>query len=127
MSSPAIPASHSGSLMQRFLNAVERVGNRLPDPAVLFVLLLLVVVALSFLLSGQDFGLIDPRDGKPLVVKNLAAPEHFTAFVSGLVGNFTSFPPLGVVLVSLLGIGVAEHAGFINAGLRALLSVTVNC
>ncbi len=110
--------------MQGFLNAVERTGNRLPDPAVLFVLLLMLVLFASYLFSGIDFGLTDPRDGKALAVKNMLAPENFTVFVSGLVGNFTAFPPLGVVLVSLLGIGVAEHAGFINAGLRAMLSVT---
>jgi aminobenzoyl-glutamate transport protein len=112
------------SLTQRFLNTVEKTGNRLPDPAVLFVLLLLMVLTLSYALSDTDYGLIDPRDGKSLIIKNLMAPENFTTFVSGLVTNFTGFPPLGVVLVSLLGIGVAEHAGFINAGLRAMLSVT---
>jgi aminobenzoyl-glutamate transport protein len=47
-----------------------------------------------------------------------------TAFLSNLVTVFMSFHPLGVVLVALLGIGVAEHTGFINAGLRALMSVT---
>ena len=110
--------------MQRFLNSVERVGNRLPDPAVLFLILLGLVFLGSFLLGGRDFGLIDPRNGEALQVKNMLEPANFTAFVSSIVGNFASFPPLGVVLVSLLGIGVAEHAGFINAGLRAMLSVT---
>jgi aminobenzoyl-glutamate transport protein len=114
----------STTVMQRFLNSVERAGNRLPDPAVLFVYLLLIVFVLSYALGGADHGLVDPRDGKALAVKNLLAPDNFTAFISGLVTNFTAFPPLGVVLVSLLGIGVAEHAGFINAGLRAMLSVT---
>src|SRR5262245_12712159 len=41
-----------------------------------------------------------------------------------MVKTFTGFPPLGVVLVALLGVGVAEHTGFINAVLKGLLSVT---
>jgi aminobenzoyl-glutamate transport protein len=112
------------TFLQRFLGGVERAGNKLPDPAVLFLWLLGIVFIGSWALSGIDWGLIDPRDQKPLAVRNLLDPANFTAFVSGLVTNFTSFPPLGVVLVSLLGIGVAEQAGFISAGLCALLSVT---
>ena len=38
-----------------------------------------------------------------------------------LVKNFTEFPPLGVVLVGMLGIGVAERSGFIGAALKATL------
>lgn len=110
--------------LQRILDSVERIGNKLPDPAVLFVLLLLIVFACSWALSGTDFGLTDPRSGQPLVVKNLLEPATFTTFISSLVTNFTSFPPLGVVLVALLGIGVAEASGFINAGLRAVMSIT---
>lgn len=116
--------SSRSSLLYRLLNHVERVGNRLPDPALLFVWLLLIVMGLSYVLSGIEWGIQDPRNGQPLVVKSLLDPANFTAFLSGLVGNFTAFPPLGVVLVSLLGIGVAEHTGFINAALRAALSVT---
>jgi len=41
-----------------------------------------------------------------------------------MVTNFTHFHPVGVVLVAMLGIGVAEHTGFISAGLRAMMAVT---
>ena len=110
--------------LSRALATVERIGNKLPDPAMLFVALLGLVWLLSWLLSGIDFGLIDPRSGAPLEVKNQLAPAAMTAFFSNLVTVFMSFHPLGVVLVALLGIGVAEHTGFINAGLRALMAVT---
>ncbi|HEY0973073.1 MAG TPA: AbgT family transporter [Solimonas sp.] len=112
------------SRLDRALAAVERIGNKLPDPAMLFFVLLLVVWALSWWLSQVSFDVVDPRTGAPLQVKNMLAGSSLTAFMSGMVGTFVNFHPLGVVLVAMLGIGVADHTGFISAGLRALLAVT---
>lgn len=106
------------------LGVVERVGNKLPDPAILFVALLGVVWVLSWLFSFVSFDVIDPRSGENLVVQNLLTGSALTEFLSVMVTNFSHFHPVGVVLVAMLGIGVAEHTGFINAGLRALLNVT---
>jgi aminobenzoyl-glutamate transport protein len=103
---------------------VERVGNRLPDPAVLFIALLAMVWILSWLLSYFDYGVADPRSGEPLVIVNQLSGAAMAAFFSALVTNFSHFHPIGVVLVAMLGIGVAEHTGFINTGLRAMMSVT---
>jgi len=107
-----------------FLGTVERIGNKLPDPAVLFIALLFIVWVLSWLLSYVSFDVIDPRSGAPLVVNNLLSGPSITAFTSVMVTNFSHFHPVGVVLVAMLGIGVAEHTGFINSALRALLNVT---
>ena len=109
---------------QRLLAFIERSGNALPDPAMLFVGLLGVVWLLSALLSLFTFDLIDPRTGAAVVIQNQLSGEAFTAFTSSMVKNFAQFHPIGVVLVAMLGIGVAEHTGFINAGLKALLSAT---
>lgn len=111
-------------LVARALGAVERIGNALPDPAVLFIALLVITWALSLLLSFVAFDVVDPRTQAPLVVNNLLSGAAFTEFLSVLVTNFSHFHPVGVVLVAMLGIGVAEHTGFITAGLRALLNVT---
>lgn len=110
--------------LERLLGTVERVGNKLPDPAVLFIALLGVVWVLSWLLSGIEFGLTDPRTGEALQINNQLAGDAMTRFFSLMVTNFSHFHPVGVVLVAMLGIGVAEHTGFINAGLRALMAVT---
>jgi len=107
-----------------FLGTVERVGNKLPDPAVLFIALLFIVWILSWLLSYVTFGVVDPRSGEALVIKNLLSGSALTEFMSVMVTNFSHFHPVGVVLVAMLGIGVAEATGFINTGLRALLNVT---
>ena len=110
--------------VQRWLATVERVGNRLPDPAILFVSLLFVVWILSWLFSYVTYDAIDPRTGEALVVNNQLSGPALTAFFSAMVTNFSHFHPVGVVLVAMLGIGVAEHTGFINAALRAMMAVT---
>jgi aminobenzoyl-glutamate transport protein len=123
MTDLASPAPPRG-FVNRALDWIERVGNRLPDPAVLFLLLMVVVWVVSWLLSGSSFDELDPRTNAPLEVKNLLSGAALTAFAAQMVNTFVTFPPLGVVLVAMLGLGVAEHTGFINGALRAVLSVT---
>jgi aminobenzoyl-glutamate transport protein len=119
-----MPAEPVRPALTRALDAIERLGNRLPDPAVLFAVLLVVVLLLSAWLSTLTFEQVDPRSGAPIVVRNLLQADNLLAFFSQMVATFVGFHPLGVVLVAMLGIGVADHAGFIGAGLRALLAVT---
>lgn len=108
----------------RSLDVVERIGNKLPDPAVLFLLLMVLVWVVSWAMSGTSFAAIDPRSGNPIEIKNLLTGLALTDFTSVMVNTFVTFPPLGVVLVAMLGLGVAEHTGFISAALRAALAVT---
>lgn len=108
----------------RMLDAVERVGNKLPDPAVLFLLFMVLVWVLSWWMSTMSFAEIDPRTGEAIKIKNLLAGSSLTEFMAQMVNTFVTFPPLGVVLVAMLGLGVAEHTGFISAGLRSILSIT---
>jgi aminobenzoyl-glutamate transport protein len=120
----ATPTDASPRLVDRALNAIERVGNKLPDPAALFLILLLLTWVLSALLAPVQFSEIDPRNNQPIQIKNQLAGTSIAAFLSNMVTTFTGFHPLGVVLVALLGVGVAEHTGFINACLKGLLSFT---
>ena len=108
----------------RILDRVEVLGNKLPDPAVLFLLLLIAVWIFSALLAQFSYAHIDPRTGSPLVIHNLATPDQFTLFLSTMVPTFVGFHPLGVVLLAMLGIGVADYTGFIRTGLKALMNVT---
>ena len=107
-------AGGSAGLTGRTLAAVERLGNRLPDPAVLFIALLVIVWVLSWALSHVDFGLTDPRSGQPLTVVNQLSGPSIAAFFSSMVTNFAHFHPIGVVLVAMLGVGVAEHLSLIH-------------
>jgi aminobenzoyl-glutamate transport protein len=108
----------------RMLETVERVGNKLPDPTVLFIALLGIIWLLSWLLSYVTFDVVDPRSGEPIVIINQLTGTSITGFLTGMVTNFVTFGPVGTVLVAMLGIGVAEHSGFITTGIRALLNVT---
>lgn len=130
---PSAPAPDSPG--QRLLNGIERLGNRLPDPAVIFLGALLLTWVLSFALSQMTFAEPDPRTIKrdaagaivsaaPIAVKNLLTGVELTKFLERMVVNFTSFPPLGVVLVALIGVAVAERVGFITAGMKYLLRIT---
>jgi len=90
----------------------------------IFVIALGISWILSALLAPLAFAEIDPRSGQPLRVVNQLTAPALASFLGNMVQTFTAFPPLGLVLVALLGVGVAEHTGFINAGLKALLSIT---
>src|SRR5688500_11009425 len=110
--------------VDKLLNAIERIGNKLPDPAALFLLLLIVVWILSAILSRVQFADIDPRNNQPIQIRNQLTGGSIAQFLATMVTTFTSFHPLGVVLVALLGVGVAEHTVFINAALKGLLRFT---
>ncbi len=116
--------SQKRSIFQRFLDTVEVVGNKLPDPAILFLLLLFGTWIASALLAPIQFTEVHPVTGDPVRVVNQLTPSALASFMVNLVPTFTGFAPLGVVLVALLGVGVAEHTGFINAVLKGLLSFT---
>lgn len=111
------------SLSQRLLGWVERTGNRLPDPAVHFLIAMILTWVLSALLGNVQFGEIDPRTGEPLRIINQLTGEAVTAFLSTLVTSYVGFPPLGVVLVMVLGVGIAEHSGLVGAGLKGMLDL----
>lgn len=117
---PPTPATQH-RLMDRFLTIVERGGNALPHPATLFALLALGVVVASWLASLAGLSVAHPSTGEIVTPVNLLSIEGLHRMMTGAVTNFTSFAPLGVVLVALIGIGVAEHSGLIGASLRMLV------
>lgn len=108
----------------RFLDIIERLGNKLPDPAILFFLLLLVVWVLSAIMAPFDYGETDPRTGETLRVINLLSGPQFASFLANMTSTFIGFAPLGVVLLAMLGVGAAEHSGYINAALKYILGFT---
>ena len=119
-----IKGKSEGSKTSGFLGAVERLGNKLPDPVVLFILAMLFTWVVSWLLGGYEFE-VPKKDGpQTQQVTNQLTGEALVQFLVDMVKTFTGFHPLGVVLVALLGVGVAEKSGFIGAVIKALLGVT---
>lgn len=106
---------------QRLLDAVERAGNALPHPATLFVTLSVAVVALSMVLAGIGAAVLHPLTGERIAVVNLVSADGLRRLALGVVPNFMGFAPLGPVLVSLMGLSVAERSGLLGAVVRAIV------
>ncbi len=109
------------SFLNKALSMVEKIGNALPDPVFLFALLAFLVVLLSGVTSLFDIEVVHPGTGEIVKPVNLFSVKGLHKILTGMVHNFTSFAPLGTVLVALLGIGVAEGSGFIGTILRLLV------
>ena len=106
---------------QRFLNVIERLGNILPNSSTLFAGLAVVVVLLSWWLSALGVQVTHPATGQPVQIVNLCSLDGLHRMLINVVPNFVAFPPLGTVLVCLLGIAVAERTGLITAALRLIV------
>lgn len=108
------------------LAKIEKVGNALPHPAIIFVIMIaiLAVIAQICVSAGLSVSYYDAKAEAESTIKavSLLNAEGIRYMFSSLVPNFTSFAPLGVVLVAMLGVGVAEDAGFFDAGLKKMLS-----
>lgn len=109
------------SRFQRFLNLVERTGNALPHPATLFLLLAVIVVLLSGLFHALGVSVTNPANGQTVTVVNLMSVSGLQRMIVELVRNFLAYPPLGISLTCLLGIGIAEYTGLMGAGLRLIV------
>ena len=126
--SPAAPPPPSG-IFSRFLRFVEWLGNLLPHPVTLFALFALSVIIASGIAEYFNVWVADPRpegasgrapDGRIYAI-SLMDSDGLRRIVQSLVTNFTSFAPLGTVLVALLGVGVAERSGLIHAAVRGIV------
>jgi aminobenzoyl-glutamate transport protein len=101
-----------------WLTKIERVGNRLPDPAYLFVIGTVIIIICTELAVWMNWQLVKPStDGSVLLLnaKSVLSSEGIWWWLSSLVKNFIEFPPLGIVLVGMLGIGLAERCGLLPA------------
>ena len=115
--SPSAAPSRAG----RLLGFIERVGNALPHPVTLFALFAALIVVLSAVAARFDLAVVHPGTGERVVPVSLVTVEGLHRILTGLVTNFTSYAPLGTVLVAMLGIAIAEGSGLIGAGLRLLV------
>lgn len=135
--SPVPKTSRSGDVgfLGRVLGGIERIGNRFPEPSGIFVVGLVAVWIASAVLSKVTFTDIDPRtvvrdasgavvSSSPIGIHNLMEPARMVRFLTQMVRTFAEFPPMGVVLVTMLGVGVAEQTGFIRSGIKVLLRLT---
>ena len=113
-----------------WLNRIEKIGNSFPHPVALFALFALAIVIGSWILSvlgvsvtGQM--IVDGRlQNTKIGVRSLLTREGAQYILTGVIGNFTNYAPLGMTLVAMLGVGLAEQSGFINTLLKAAVKIT---
>ncbi|MDE6215246.1 AbgT family transporter [Bacteroides sp.] len=91
---------------------------RMPHPATMFFLLTLAVIVLSWIFDVYGLSVLQPQTGEEICVQSLLSPEGIRWLLRHVVSNFTGFAPLGLVIVAMFGIGVAQHSGFIDACIR---------
>jgi len=109
------------SFFLRKLDTIEKIGNRLPHPASLFLLFVLLIMVISHIVASLNITALHPGTGKTIKAMSLLSGEGLRWLYSNLVNNFVKFPPLGVVLAVMLGIGLADGTGLISAMLRQLV------
>jgi aminobenzoyl-glutamate transport protein len=106
------------NFFNKFLNIVEVAGNKLPDPVTLFLLLCLGIVLISGAVANSGISVIHPLDGSEVKAISLMDKEQLQGILGNIVNNFQGFPPLGLVLVVMLGAGVAEKSGLMQAAMK---------
>ncbi|GEK59999.1 aminobenzoyl-glutamate transporter [Marinococcus halophilus] len=110
------------TMLQRSLNWIERVGNKLPHPVTLFAILAALVLVLSSILSAAGLQVESPgEEGETVQVTNLLSSSGIEYIFTSMVDNFINFAPLGVVLATMIGIGIAERTGLISVLLRGFI------
>ncbi len=142
MSDPKPSSAGKGGL----LDAIEWIGNKLPDPVLLFLFgAMFVMVASQIAVSAgwevqpkeavisvdaatgeEAVTFVADPDQPPLTATSLLSADGLYWCLNSMVDNFMAFPPLGVVLVGMLGIGVAERTGLLAAVLKAVMLVVPN-
>lgn len=107
-----------GNWVDRFLNGVEKVCDKLPPPAILFCILFVITALAGAALSASGMSLVNPANGKTVVAQNLFTKEGVTWLLSNMVKNFSGFAPLGLVITMTLAIGFCEESGLLVSLLR---------
>lgn len=149
-------AESSKTFMQRFLDVVEKVGNKVPHPAVIFLILIILILALSHVLAGTSVTtkVIEPGATKiegavaqittdyysypyspeqfkthhvqeeSIAVRSLLNKDGLRFIYSSLIPSFMSFTAVGLIIVAMIGVGVAEESGLVKALIRKLVAVS---
>lgn len=117
-----IDNSQTSSAFQKALDFIEFVGNKFPSPFMLFALLALFVLLISQVFEGTAVSYVG-KGGKMVDVKVLSLfnAEGFRYMLTDMVKNFVNFPPLGLVVVMMLAMGLAESTGFVSALVRKIM------
>ena len=111
------------SFFARLLDKIEIAGNKLPHPATLFAMMAGIIIVISGVATYFDLEAIHPVTKEVITVRNLMSADGLRWIFTNVEHNFVAFPPLGLVLVIMVGIGVAEGSGLFTMLVRQLVVV----
>lgn len=106
------------------LGTIERVGNMLPHPFILFLYIIAALAIVSAILSAAGISAVNPTTDEVVTVQNIISPAGLVWIVENMLTNFSTFAPLGLVLAMQMAIGLAEGTGLLDTFMRrAILGV----
>ncbi|ECQ8982644.1 AbgT family transporter [Salmonella enterica subsp. enterica] len=94
---------------------IERVGNKVPNPFLLFVYLIVVLMVATAIISGFDLAVKNPTNGELVRVNNLLSVAGIQWILPNIIKNFSGFTPLGSILALVIGAGLAEKTGLLQS------------
>jgi len=127
-----VEAAPPKTFLQKLLDGVETVGNKVPHPAVIFFILSGLVIALSHLFyllgTSANYEVVNPQthqiEHATATVKSLLSGDGIRFMLTSMVRNFMNFGPVGTILVVMIGVGLAEQAGLMTALIKKIVQVT---
>ena len=103
------------------MNHVEKAGNRLPHPFILFLYIALAIAIVSWIASLAGASVVDPETSEDVGVKSLLSIDGITFILGSMLDNFLGFPPLGLIIVMLLGVGLANQTGLLEVAFKIIV------
>lgn len=121
-----------GGAMKQILDVIERTGNKVPHPAIIFLSLMVIVIALSHVLhlagASVTSQVVDPASDQiqtsTVVARSLLTTEGIRFIYTSVIPSFMSFTAVGLIIVAMIGVGVAESSGLIQALIRKLVAAS---
>ena len=128
---PTTEAPKSKGGLDRFLDGIERVGNMVPHPAVIFFILIGIVIVLSHLFymlgTSVTYEVVDVETHEVVEataeVRSLLSADGIRFMLTSPVANFLGFASVGVILVAMIGVGLAEESGLIATLVRKVVII----
>ena len=120
------------TFLQKVLDGIERVGNTVPHPAVIFFILSGLVIVLSHVLylagTSVSYEVVNPQthqiEAATATVNSLLSASGIRFILTSMVRNFANFGPVAIILVVMVGVGLAEQAGLMGAIIKKIVQIT---
>ena len=98
-------------------------------PALIFFMLTIIVMVISSVGSILNLqttyynvnSVTGELETQVVMIKNLFNRTGLQYLVSSMLPNFTSFAPLGTLILGLMGVGVAYKSGFLNSFFKMII------